>query len=480
MSKDRRSKHMKRFALCALTLQAFTIASTINVAKVSASEDDWHYVKKHEDCDDDSKKKGSSSGKLETPSGVKGDWLTEGTEEYKVAKRIFEIFTQEYGTSGAFAVGAISNSWGESGMIPDVLEGGVRAGMNTPDGPSYNSANPSDLGGGGLFQFTPYTKFSHSKWWKGRPGSNGWAIENQVDAVWGLEFGNRVVETYFSRTRKNNFSKVEDLISTEDPALASEYFQMAYERPKSFHAERVEWAKQANKVFNKDNIKADKSKWKFYGASSDGAVSKDSSKKHSDEDCEVVQDSAKAGWGEDGTGSYSQAGVWKPNDLPEELKKYAIDPESLGLKYRSSEGWPNPGNQCAHFSESMMAVLWEKDGKTHDVVRSMYGKQEADNHSAAFGGKVSKQPVKGAVSGTSSPYHPEAGHTYIVSHRFENGDILIVEQNVSGYSGEGNGESCTWNYRIVTKAEYEREGAKFYSPEGEGWKPSPKVKMKGA
>ena len=102
MSKDRRSKHMKRFALCALTLQAFTIASTINVAKVSASEDDWHYVKKHEDCDDDSKKKGSSSGKLETPSGVKGDWLTEGTEEYKVAKRIFEIFYSRVWYFGSF------------------------------------------------------------------------------------------------------------------------------------------------------------------------------------------------------------------------------------------------------------------------------------------------------------------------------------------------------------------------------------------
>jgi len=68
------------------------------------------------------------------------------------------------------------------------------------------------FGGGGLFQFTPYTKFSHSQWWKGRSGSDGWAIENQVDAVWGLEFGNRAVEAYFSRTGKNNFSKVEDLI----------------------------------------------------------------------------------------------------------------------------------------------------------------------------------------------------------------------------------------------------------------------------
>lgn len=31
-------------------------------------------------------------------------------------------------------------------------------------------------------------------------------------------------------------------------------------------------------------------------------------------------------------------------------------------------------------------------------------------------------------------------HTGIVSHVFDNGDILIVEQNVIGYSGGGNSE----------------------------------------
>lgn len=473
----RKSRLLKRFSACAMVLQVMTIAANSNVSKVFAAEEDWHYVKNKEDCGDNKSKE--SSGSLETPSGVAGDWLTEGTETYKVAKKIFDTFTKEYGTSGAFAAGVLANAFAESGFRPDVMEGGVRVGMNTPDGPSYNSANPGAVGGGGLFQFTPYTKFSHSKWWKGRSGSDGWAVENQVDAVWGLEFGNRAVEIYFSRTGKNDFNRVEDLISTENVELAQLYYQMSYERPEKPHPERAEWAKQANKVFNKDNIKADKSKWKFDGASSDGkATASDDSKKQDDDDC-LVKESDKAGWGEDGTGTYSQKGAWKPNELPDELKKYAIDPESLGMKYGSPEGWPNPGDQCAHFSESMMALLWEKDGKTHPVVRSTYGKQEADNHASAFGGSVSNQPVKGAISGTSSSIAPVAGHTYIVSHRFANGDILIVEQNMTGKSGYAIGQPCTWDYRIVTKAEYEQEGAKFYSPEKEGWKPVSKVKMKG-
>ena len=169
----RKSKTLKRFSACALVLQTLMIVSSLQTATtVHAAEDDWHYVKSKEDCGKDESKE--SSGSLETPNGVAGDWLTEGTETYKVAKKIFDVFTKEYGTSGAFAAGVLANAFAESGFRPDVMEGGVRVGMNTPDGPSYNSANPGAVGGGGLFQFTPYTKFSHSKWWKGRSGSDGW------------------------------------------------------------------------------------------------------------------------------------------------------------------------------------------------------------------------------------------------------------------------------------------------------------------
>ena len=41
-------------------------------------------------------------------------------------------------------------------------------------------------------------------------------------------------------------------------------------------------------------------------------------------------------------------------------------------------------------------------------------------------------------------------HTGIVCHVFENGDILIVEQNTP-LSGVGGGHIDTWNYRVVNK-----------------------------
>lgn len=488
------SKRHSRFKLYSSGLLIFQLALTLSSAApfvntVRADDDDWVYSK-HK-CAEENK---STKSKGE-PSGVEGDWLTEGSEAYKIAKKIFDEFTGTYGTSGAFAAGVLANVQGESHFVPDVGESSYkypyevrRFGMNnkTPvtgmgaSTPVSEKPNEPDYFGGGLFQFTPYTKFANSSWWQKVNKDEGWAPENQVGFLLDNEFWNRKVEGHFYKTGTSTFSNVEALISTENPADAALYFMMAYERPTYPHPERLEWARQANKVFNKDNIKADRSKWKF-GSSSDEAGSS-SSKKKSDDECPAGHKDAKAGWGEDGTGTYSQGGSWKPEELPDELKKYAIDPESLGMHYSSPDGWPNPNGQCAHLSESMMALLWEKDGQPKGVKRTYYGKDEADSHAEFYGGSVTDQPTKGAVAGVppGTPWSdPEAGHTYIVSHRFANGDILVLEQNMSGKSGDAIHQKCTWNYRIVPKEQYSNPRTKFFSPESLGYKPNPKVKMKG-
>ena len=490
------SKRKKRIRLYSSTLLVFQVALSLSsttpfVQTVMAAEDDWVYVK-HK-CDDEEKKSTKSKGE---PTGVEGDWLTEGTETHKIAQKIFDEFTKTYGTSGAFAAGVLANVYQESHFVPDVGESSYkypyevrRFGMNNKkpvtgmgaSTPASEKPGEPDYFGGGLFQFTPYTKFANSSWWQKVNKEEGWAPENQIGYLLEAEFWNHQLEAYFGRTGSNAFSNVEALISTDNPADAALYFMMAYERPLNVHPERLEWAKQANKVFNKENIKADKSKWKF-GSSSGGAASSSSDKKKSDDECPAGHKDAKAGWGEDGTGTYSQAGVWKPEELPDELKKYAIDPESLGMHYSSSNGWANPGDQCAHLSETMMATLWEKDGKSLGVQRTEAGKDEADSHARAYGGSVTDQPTKGAVSGVPAGAinsHSVYGHTYIVSHRFANGDILALEQNYGGKSGAANHSTCTWNYRIITKEEYTSSHTKFFSPESLGYKPNPKVKMKG-
>ena len=508
--KNKRLKHS--ILICGVLL---AVVGTPN-ALVFANDDGGYVVQEDKgiDClpsvgssNSDSKSKSSSSTNG-TASSSEDAWLTEGTEQYEVAKKVFEVFTQEYGTSGAFAVGVLSNIKGESNFIPDVLEGGVRAGMNTPDGESYNSANPSAVGGGGLFQFTPYTKFSHSEWWKKRSGSDGWAVENQVDAVWGLEFGNRAVENYFSRTGKSNFSTVEDLISTDDPALASEYFQMAYERPQSFHSERAEWAKKANEVFNKDKVKADKSKFKFDGGSNSNSSVVDVKSKSSKGngslalgDCNTAEKttvkSSGGAWGKDGTGTHNQNpsgwGIaWKPEDVPDDIKPYALDPTSLGVKYKgsygtsltspNSDGWidfgfssPYPG-QCTELAATLAWHIWQK-GTDHLLHTAGDGGSVVGNMKSAFGEKgYSTTPKAGATFSTANA---GAGHVGIVSHVFENGDVLIVEQNTP-YSGQGAGMPNTWNYRLIAKAQVSSEfNAGFYYAGDVGYTVNPDAKTLG-
>lgn len=479
------TRKFSKQTLATLTMLSLNVAPLmLQSHQVLANTNRQSLYVEEQDCSFDVKEVKSNSKTTSGTASVSEDaWLTEGTEQYEVAKRIFEVFTQEYGTSGAFAAGVLSNVRGESNFIPDVLEGGHRAGMNTPTGPSYNSANPDQLGGGGLFQFTPYTKYSRDhlgRWWKARPGSDGWAIENQVDAVWELEFGNRQVQNFFSNTGKSNFSTVEDFISTTDPRLASEYFQMAYERPQHFHPERADWAEKANAVFNKDNIKADPSKFKFTTGSSTAVSVKVGSKKDDKTaGCVVGEEEISGGaWGKDGTGDHglgelgASSRFFKREDLPDNLKQYALNPESIGVKWGDIPSWgfsPSRGadglygwGQCTDLSYSVMHNLWSRGSEKFATAGN--GNMVVGNAVAAYGGKASTTPKAGAVFSSSG--NSGAGHTGVVSHVFANGDFLIVEQNVIGYSGDSNGQRASWNYRVEGKAMIGALNYTFYYPDG--------------
>lgn len=199
-----------------------------------------------------------------------GDWLTPGTDAYKVAQEIYDFWTKKIGTSGAFAAGVLSNVKQESNFIPNVSEGFGRFEIDskTPD-----SGGP----GGGLYQFTPYSKYTDSPQW------GGWRVDPQSMFVWEAEFINGSVEAGmknapnlygieapFDRaytaipTDNGAKSKVvldpNALVTTNDPEKASKGFQVGYERPGAYHPEREPDAVAANKVFNKDNYKGDAAK----------------------------------------------------------------------------------------------------------------------------------------------------------------------------------------------------------------------------
>ncbi|HER0816526.1 TPA: CHAP domain-containing protein [Streptococcus pyogenes] len=159
----------------------------------------------------------------------------------------------------------------------------------------------------------------------------------------------------------------------------------------------------------------------------------------------------------DGTGKVpTDATAWgyKPDGLLESLKPYIIDPAKMGLEYGGSKGWVEQSGQCVDLTVSLGNVIW---GGSGTVIGDGW-KQASAWASTRFHNQVKSTPKAGAIfsTGTTAP-----GHTGIVCHVFEDGSILVVEQNtpLSGISRYG--QKNTWNYRIFSPFQQRTESISF-------------------
>ena len=170
----------------------------------------------------------------------------------------------------------------------------------------------------------------------------------------------------------------------------------------------------------------------------------------------------------DGTGTYNPAdgAIWtdtrfEPHvarrqiGLPDSIAPYAIDPTKVGLLWSDEASWYlrcYDYANCTDFSSNMAARLWSKDGQPAENVMGNGG--QVTSFWEKKGIPKVNTPSAGAVF--SVEYGPGlAGHTGIVSHVFEDGTILIIEQNVAGWSGAENGSPRTWNWRILRPEEWQ-------------------------
>ena len=182
-----------------------------------------------------------------------------------------------------------------------------------------------------------------------------------------------------------------------------------------------------------------------------------------------------------GSTSYTSNMWWKKDDLPPEMQQYALDPTSIGLKWRSKEGWEGASayiasgytDQCTTLASACFGALWEKDGKPMGDSHGMTGNgvEMAKQVASKFGKSTTSTPTSGDIVSL------QPNHVAIVSHVFDNGDILLVEQNVPNYSG--NGDSFTWNYSYITKATQKAKNYEFWNPSSEGYKVTSKAKSVG-
>lgn len=134
---------------------------------------------------------------------------------------------------------------------------------------------------------------------------------------------------------------------------------------------------------------------------------------------------------------------WTPETLPPSLLPYIIDPKNLGLEYGGRAGWVEHSGQCVDLSISLGNAIWGYSG----VVIGNGWKQAEAWSLVRFQNTPKDKPVKGAIFSTGSH---DPGHTGIVCHMFEDGSILIVEQNTSWSGIDEFGQKNTWNYRVFT------------------------------
>lgn len=170
----------------------------------------------------------------------------------------------------------------------------------------------------------------------------------------------------------------------------------------------------------------------------------------------------------DGTGTYNPAdgAIWtdtrfEPHvarrqiGLPDSIAPYAIDPTKVGLLWSDEASWTlrcYDFANCTDYSANAAYHMWFKDGQPAENVMGNGGQV------TSFWEKkgIPKTNIPKAGNIFSVEYGPGlAGHTGQISHVFEDGTILIIEQNVAGWSGAENGSPRTWNWRILRPEEWQ-------------------------
>lgn len=398
------------------------------------------------DCSADDDSISSATGTTSS-NALSKDPFTVGSKTYNNFKTVWDYLTDKLGYSGAGAAGALGNMYAESGGDPTAV--------NTSGGVA------------GIFQWSGFSNTVNGS----RITSEGSIKAGDTST---LTMDNEMKLLNYELT--GSYASVNSKVGTAtDATTAASAWQQYFEGASGQgDATRQSAAEKFYKLFNGSSVSADESKLNAASSGTTPTYSGSSSTSDSDEDCDSSSSGGGTGtWATDGgivTG-YRQYSAWTADSVPNNLKRYALDPKSAGLTFRSSTGWNAiafSGGQCTDFTASLGYALWEKNGQ-HPTQTAGNGEAVAGNWASKFGGSTTTKPTAGAIfSQTPASAGNSAGHTGIVSHVFENGDILVVEQNYSNLSGEDGGYGqYTWSYRYVPKSTM--SGWTFFAPSTVGY-----------
>lgn len=372
---------------------------------------------------------------------VGGGVFGEGTASREVGQKLFDHLTQKHGYSGAGASGAIGNAVRESTLNP-------------------KADNPSG-GVHGIFQWSGWAHSLNGDRWSKAPGGKNDTIENEL-ALLSYELNGPYHST---NGAVGNATSVE--VAVEQWAIKYEGLKNSMHQAKL--QQTTQWAQQAYEAYGGASVQANDSLLNVVAMNPD-ATGNDAIADTAKDECSP----SASGAFEDGTGATTavRGSRWRWDDLPEDLKQFAHDPRDLGMEFGSTGGWWKPSGQCVGFSSSYFNLIWNVSAQGRGN-----GNRIAFAYSDLLKGTIDTIPKAGAITsidaytnvvlngkkyiGSGSEY----GHTQIVQHVFENGDLLVAEQNYPGYSGDTNSTKYTWHFQLMPKELYETGKIHFFKPD---------------
>ncbi|MGV3007092.1 phage tail tip lysozyme [Streptococcus pluranimalium] len=185
----------------------------------------------------------SSDGIVLSGNASDSDWTKKGTTANQNAEKVFKAFV-DHGTSGAFASGVVGwvNSEGGFAMIGraeghygnDIKTNSIAYGVR-PTGLAYYTTEA----GGGIFQFTPFTKYAPL-------GSPDWENADKMIAFVMKAVASGDWNATMDLTGKNH--SFSDAVKLTDPKQATLTWQ-AYERGSVAHINQAQKQADAQKAY---------------------------------------------------------------------------------------------------------------------------------------------------------------------------------------------------------------------------------------
>lgn len=321
-------------------------------------------------------------------TGTTGDWSRKGTKAYNTAKQVFDYWVSK-GMSGAQAAGIVGNIAGGEDTTMELKRYEV----------------PGDKSrGGGLYQFTPLTKFlaiSHGDW----------SVKAQGDAVMKLE--PQTVKSYMSSTKGKS------------PEACASKWEWGYERPasgpgKSSEPSRRSAARKIYDLFGGSKIKGKNS---LLGGAAKGAAkgaeTGDSSCDDYGDGGAVHGDIAKTAKKYIGWFSYQQShGEHFIGSVKHPNKNGVTDCSGFvwfvlakaGYKVPANMGWyTKTMEQDARGPHKWLKQISAKNSRAGDIIISNIGSGSSDN-----------------------------GHTAILLEKFHGSGTKIIQEGGEGGKGGVN------------------------------------------